>query len=274
MNKAEFLRQLAEQLADLAPEERDAALEYYTEYLDEAGEAGEADVLRELGSPADVAAAIRDGRQPDGGWAAGYTGNDGSASFGTCYGDDAAPADRTAKTAGRTGAGGETAAGSRQGEAQNAAPDPRQTGAGGAWQTGAPGMGGAGGAGGMDGAPGAPGMGSGLGNWLWLVLLACMLPLAGVLLGVLGALLGILCALLLGGLGVLVTGLVAVVGFAPLLTSAYGNGLLNMGFGLLAAALGALMMAGGVALLTRALPAMGRGLVRAVKTVQRKVRAL
>lgn len=58
MNKSEFLHRLEEQLAGLPPEEKRAAMEYYTEYLQEAGEAGEADVLQELGDPAEVAAAI------------------------------------------------------------------------------------------------------------------------------------------------------------------------------------------------------------------------
>lgn len=49
MNKEMFLRRLEQLLAPLAPEERRDALEYYREYLEEAGEENEAAALAELG---------------------------------------------------------------------------------------------------------------------------------------------------------------------------------------------------------------------------------
>ena len=58
MNKQEFLKELTALLADLPPDERASALEYYTEYLDEAGPEREAEVLQELGSPENVAKEI------------------------------------------------------------------------------------------------------------------------------------------------------------------------------------------------------------------------
>ncbi len=82
------MRQLALQLADLPAEERQAALDYYAEYLDEAGPENEADALRMLGDPAEIAAEIRGGHTQQTGWDAGYTGKGGS--YGTCLGDDAA----------------------------------------------------------------------------------------------------------------------------------------------------------------------------------------
>ncbi|MBQ8198301.1 MAG: DUF1700 domain-containing protein [Lachnospiraceae bacterium] len=60
MNKNEFLRQLENLLSDLPEEERREAMEYYVEYFDEAGPEKEAEVLRELGSPSEVAHNIRE----------------------------------------------------------------------------------------------------------------------------------------------------------------------------------------------------------------------
>lgn len=58
MNKTEFLRQLEAGLARATPDERVAAMQYYTEYLDEAGPEREAEVLEELGDPARIVAEI------------------------------------------------------------------------------------------------------------------------------------------------------------------------------------------------------------------------
>lgn len=59
MNKSEFLAQLAQQLRGLPDEERDEALSYYSEYLDEAGEENEEAAIEELGGPETVARIIR-----------------------------------------------------------------------------------------------------------------------------------------------------------------------------------------------------------------------
>ncbi|WP_367926318.1 DUF1700 domain-containing protein [uncultured Ruthenibacterium sp.] len=59
MNRAQFLAQLEAELAGLSPVEREEAIKFYVEYLDEAGPDREAQVLEELGSPQKVAAIIR-----------------------------------------------------------------------------------------------------------------------------------------------------------------------------------------------------------------------
>ncbi|MBP8855998.1 MAG: DUF1700 domain-containing protein [Oscillospiraceae bacterium] len=59
MNKAEFLAALSGELASVTTEEREAALDYYSEYFADAGVENEPSVLEELGSPAQVAANIR-----------------------------------------------------------------------------------------------------------------------------------------------------------------------------------------------------------------------
>jgi len=58
MTRKEFMRELREGLSRLPANERDAALAYYEEYFEEAGSDHEQDVIRELGSPASVAARI------------------------------------------------------------------------------------------------------------------------------------------------------------------------------------------------------------------------
>lgn len=59
MNKTTFLEELEKELAGIAPDERVAALQYYQEYLDDAGPEREEEVLAELGSPQKIAADIR-----------------------------------------------------------------------------------------------------------------------------------------------------------------------------------------------------------------------
>ena len=60
MSKIEFLDRLAWLLSDISPEERDAALTYYREYIEDAGAENEEAVLQELGSPGEIAAAIKE----------------------------------------------------------------------------------------------------------------------------------------------------------------------------------------------------------------------
>lgn len=59
MRKDEFLERLENKLRDLDREEYEEALNYYKEYIEEAGEENEEEVLRKLGSPERVAAQIK-----------------------------------------------------------------------------------------------------------------------------------------------------------------------------------------------------------------------
>lgn len=59
MNCMEFMAELGRLLADLPEEERQAAIQYYADYFADAGDANEADVIRELGSPEKVAESIK-----------------------------------------------------------------------------------------------------------------------------------------------------------------------------------------------------------------------
>ncbi|WP_054743028.1 HAAS signaling domain-containing protein [Cellulosilyticum ruminicola] len=58
MNKWEFLQRLRESLTQMPEEEVNAAIRYYEEYFDEAGEENEGRVVKELGSPEQVAKQI------------------------------------------------------------------------------------------------------------------------------------------------------------------------------------------------------------------------
>jgi len=60
MTKQEFMHQLAEQLVSLPPEERLCALKFYDEYFADAGEENWPQVLRDLGSPEEVARTIKE----------------------------------------------------------------------------------------------------------------------------------------------------------------------------------------------------------------------
>ena len=55
MRRTEFLEELGRLLADLPEEERKAAILYYDDYLQDAGQENEQDVIRELGGPEKVA---------------------------------------------------------------------------------------------------------------------------------------------------------------------------------------------------------------------------
>ena len=59
MTKYEFLGDLSRLLADLPEEERKQALHYYEDYFADAGEDNEQDVLKELGSPEEIAVQIK-----------------------------------------------------------------------------------------------------------------------------------------------------------------------------------------------------------------------
>ena len=58
MNKESYLRELQRKLRKLPDEEVEAALDYYSEYFDEAGEENTQYVIEKLGSPSQVASQI------------------------------------------------------------------------------------------------------------------------------------------------------------------------------------------------------------------------
>lgn len=59
MSREEFMRELEYLLSDIPDEEKVDAIEYYKDYLEEAGQENEEAVIKEFGSPERVAAMIR-----------------------------------------------------------------------------------------------------------------------------------------------------------------------------------------------------------------------
>lgn len=59
MNREQYIAQLRVQLYALPAEEQDAAIEYYNNYFDDAGQENEQQVIAELGTPEELAAVIK-----------------------------------------------------------------------------------------------------------------------------------------------------------------------------------------------------------------------
>lgn len=66
MNRNRFMKELEQLLWDLPAGERQEAIQYYSDYFDDAGPENEARVIKELGSPAQVAETIREGMSENG----------------------------------------------------------------------------------------------------------------------------------------------------------------------------------------------------------------
>mgnify|MGYP002585377349 CR=1 FL=1 len=265
MNRAEFMAALEAQLRDITTEERDEALKFYNEYLDEAGPENEAAVLAELGSPEKVAAIIK----------ANVPGSRAE----QAAEQPAAP--RQEPQAGPapelTLEGPDWAAGKPQEQPQaeeeppqEAQPEhqiplpvyarPRPAGMGAAAQavpqyTPHPG--------------GAQPRRLSNNAILLIVLAVLLLPLwGGLLTGALGVLFGFLCvgfALVIAG-GATIVAVIAVLAANASAAFAAGIpvGLITVGLCLAAAALGVLLIAGGLWFNFRAIPALWRGLKKAI----------
>lgn len=61
MNRIEFMNRLSLLLSDIPENEREEAVQYYNDYLNDAGVESEEEVLKSLGTPEDLAASIRRG---------------------------------------------------------------------------------------------------------------------------------------------------------------------------------------------------------------------
>ncbi|HKM04016.1 MAG TPA: DUF1700 domain-containing protein [Lachnospiraceae bacterium] len=63
MNRVEFMKQLEALLFDISSSEKEEAIQYYSDYFDDAGVENEAYVINELGSPEKVAATIKESHE-------------------------------------------------------------------------------------------------------------------------------------------------------------------------------------------------------------------
>ena len=218
MNAKDFLSRLEQLLADLPPEECRAALEYYTEYLQDACPQAEDDVCTLLGTPEAVAAELRLTRtaETDTGWSAGYKGNTG-ASYGEFLDDvPAAPQpEKAAEAAFDTGMTAAAAGNTAAADADTMRDPGYQKNTGSGWLP-----------------------------WVLLAVFTCplWLGLAGALLGVLITVVVVPFAVIVAAVALVIGGLVALVAAAPLLATAFGTGILTMGVALLVAAAGCILL--------------------------------
>ncbi|MEG0768487.1 MAG: hypothetical protein RSG59_01085 [Ruthenibacterium sp.] len=288
MNRTEFLAALGLRLEDLPAEERDEAVKYYSEYLDEVGADGEDAAIAELGGAEKVANIIRANcglgpmrpAQKSAASAPELTldGPDyartGSAGAKSTTAADSADAPRPSAGAAQSATNAEAGAAASDAAASGAA-------ASGAAASGA--------AGGMyrpvgdTGAAGAayvppytaPQRGAASysaapnstinpanNRILWIIVIVCTFPLwiglvAGVF-GLLAGLFGAMFGLLVSGFSMLIAGLAAALGSLTLLASSPANALATGGLSLLAAGLGALLGGGMLLAAFWAFPAIGR----------------
>lgn len=105
MNRAEFMRRLAELLSDVPPTEREEAIQYYNDYFDDAGAENESGVIASLGTPEELARTIKAGLN-DGG-------NGGEFTESGFSGYTQAPKNEVIRT-GEAGTGGQAESGSAQ----------------------------------------------------------------------------------------------------------------------------------------------------------------
>lgn len=61
MSRWEYMRRLEELLSDIPPGEREEALQYYNDYINDGGKENEEEVLASLGSPEQVAVTVKEG---------------------------------------------------------------------------------------------------------------------------------------------------------------------------------------------------------------------
>ena len=274
MNRAEFLAALETELQDVTPEERDEALKFYAEYLDEAGPESEASVLAELGTPHKVACIIRAN--------CGYDVTGGASSKktapaqqpenvkpkpeltfeGPAYAPPRAPEPPVAETQGwaeeqrtaekASGAQGGPAPGGYNYSYTQQGSGPRYTNAGPAQRP------------------------DGSNRTLWIILIVVTFPiwigLVGGLIGLVGGLVGVIFSVLLAGFATVIAGVAAFAVSIGLFATSTGSALLMMGLSLVCVAIGCLFSAGTVWLCQKVLPAVFRGIGSFFNAIGRKVR--
>lgn len=291
MNRGEFLAKLRLQLRDFSAEEREEALKFYEEYLDEAGPEQESAVLAELGSPEKVARIIRANCGFD---APGRT-EAARRRRGAAPAAPAAPAEDAVPVPQLTLDGPDWRGGPDAPEqaAEQAQPD-GQPGRAGSFDF-------------DDSVPRAPqppysaaqedsagtaetqgpeytyqypaggARGDGASNrTLWIILLVVTCPLwIGAVFGLIGAAFGIvggLIGLVFGGIGTMIAGVAALGGAVGLLFRSLPSGVLMIGLSLLCIAAGAALSGATVWAVTKVTPVLTRAVRALWRAIFQKVR--
>ena len=246
MNRTEFLAALSLRLQDISADEKDEAVKYYSEYLDEVGVDGEEAAIAELGGAEKVANIIRAncGAPPLSKQAAAAA---NAASSATPELTLDAPLFADAPHAPTPQAQQATYAECVSGQAASY---------------------------GTPEAPYAPCDSSPQQNnnrILWIIILVLTFPiwigLLGGLMGVVFGILGALIAFVASGFGLMVGGFVAFWGSVAVLSTSVANGLATMGFCLLLFALGSVIT-------SLSVWALGKGIPFFFTTIGRVVRAI
>lgn len=273
MNRAEFMAVLEAQLRDITTEERDEALKFYNEYLDEAGPENEAAVLAELGSPQKVACiirancgfgvpAVRDAAEKS---TAPEKPEQAPVPELTLDGPDWQASQVPAQETERSWAEGQRADEEAPDGFPNAqAADGAQHGP--AYAYSYP----------QDGAQRENGGRSASNRTLWVILLILTCPIwIGLIGGLFGGVVGIvggLCGIAFAGFATMIAGVAAFGGGVGLLLTSVPSGILTMGLSLLCISIGALLGAGTVWVVAKAGPALFRAVGSLCRTLFGKVR--
>ena len=273
MNRAEFMAALEAQLRDITTEERDEALKFYNEYLDEAGPENEAAVLAELGSPQKVACiirancgfgvpAVRDAAEKS---TAPEKPEQAPVPELTLDGPDWQASQAPAQETERSWAEGQRADEEAPDGFPNAqAADGAQHGP--AYAYSYP----------QDGAHRENGGRSASNRTLWVILLILTCPIwIGLIGGLFGGVVGIvggLCGIAFAGFATMIAGVAAFGGGVGLLFTSVPSGILTMGLSLLCISIGALLGAGTVWVVAKAGPALFRAVGSLCRTLFGKVR--
>ena len=273
MNRAEFMAALEAQLRDITTEERDEALKFYNEYLDEAGPENEAAVLAELGSPQKVACiirancgfgvpAVRDAAEKS---TAPEKPEQAPVPELTLDGPDWQASQVSAQETERSWAEGQRADEEVPDGFPNAqAADGAQHGPAYAYSYR------------QDGAQRENGGRSSSNRTLWVILLILTCPVwIGLIGGLFGGVVGIvggLCGIAFAGFATMIAGVAAFGGGVGLLFTSVPSGILTMGLSLLCISIGALLGAGTVWVVAKAGPALFRAVGSLCRTLFGKVR--
>ncbi len=236
MDRGEFLRRLENGLAGVSAEERVAAMQYYTEYLDEAGPEHEAEVLAELGDAEKIAAGIAaQSAEEEGGW-------------------QAPPRPLPALREQPAAPEGEQGAPAPQAPPQ---PPPADAGQGPA-------------------AAAAPSQSDRTARLILGILVLVLLSplwggLLGALVGVLASILVVFICPLIIGVALLATGALSAVSGILLFASSFADGLLMLGLAIVVVGLGLLSGYGGVMLLGKVLPKICVAIFHGIKALCKKL---
>lgn len=254
MTKTEFLSRLAEELKGISAEEREEALNYYSEYLDEAGEENEEAAIEELGGPEKVARIIR--------------ANTAQSAQGAQPAAPKAAAEDPFRAAEQHVPPSSAYAQSSSDYTQSG---PAYTQSGPAYAQTAP------------GAPHIPYEGYEAPRrrsylWLWIILGVICIPviigLLGAILGLIGGVIGMLAGLIIGGATAAFAGFGLIIKSVFLFSSYPAGALFMMGGGFLTGGLGVLACAFGIWLIRKGVPFVAGSIRSGWSYLKGKVRDL